>query len=89
VVDVGSASTPEQRVRIVVDANGIEWEVYDDSGWSIGMALDWDCLPQTGNPGLIFSSRIDRRRIWPCPSGWQSLADEELLSLAQRARSML
>lgn len=76
------------HARIVVDPDRIEWEVYDESQWDFRMALDWDALPQRENPGLIFSSRIDRRRVWPAPADWQQLSDDQLLSLCAGARSM-
>jgi hypothetical protein len=74
--------------RIVVDHDRVEWEVYDESQWDFRMALDWDALPQTENPGLIFSSRVDRRRVWPAPLDWQRMTDEQLLALCVNARSM-
>ncbi|MDB4905932.1 MAG: hypothetical protein JWO05_716 [Gemmatimonadetes bacterium] len=52
------------------------------------MALDWDHLPQA-TPGLIFNSRIDRRRLFPAPDGWLELGDEDLMKLCISARSML
>lgn len=74
--------------RILVDPDKVEWEVYDESQWDFRMALDWDVLPQTENPGLIFSSRIDRRRVWPAPQGWRAMSDDQLLKLCAGARSM-
>ena len=82
--------TPDQQAaRIIIDAEGVEWEVYDEAAWGMGMALDWDYMPQTTDPGLIFNSSADRRRLWPCPPEWRLLSDAELLSLASRARSIL
>ncbi len=74
--------------RIVVDRDRVEWEVYDESQWDFRMALEWDALPQNENPGLIFSSRVDRRRVWPAPPGWRALSDDQLLSLCANANSM-
>jgi hypothetical protein len=73
---------------LIVDASGVEWEVYDESTWSLELALDWEFLPQTESPGLIFSSRTDRRRLWPCPPGWRKLADADLLAILDRAKSI-
>ncbi len=86
-------STPPEGLgdlgaRILVDQERVEWEVYDESQWDYRMALDWDVLPQTENPGLIFSSRIDRRRVWPAPPDWRRMSDEQLLKLCAGARSM-
>ncbi|HET7631327.1 MAG TPA: hypothetical protein VFK16_03335 [Gemmatimonadaceae bacterium] len=74
--------------RILVDADRVEWEVYDESQWDYRMALEWDLLPQTENPGLIFSSRMDRRRVWPAPAGWRTMSDAQLLALCASATSM-
>ena len=87
-VDVSDWATPESRPRLVVDERGVEWEIYDEATWSIELALDWEILPQTERPGLIFSSRRDRRRLWPCPANWKSLSNEELLGLLGRAKSL-
>jgi hypothetical protein len=73
---------------LLVDAGGVEWEVYDESRWSIELALDWEVLPQTDDPGLIFSSYRDRRRLWPCPSDWREMSDARLLELLATARSI-
>jgi hypothetical protein len=71
--------------RVFSDAEGVEWEVYDDSRSSIARALDWDHLPQGPRPGLIFTSRRGSRRISPAPPGWQTLNDDELRALCDRA----
>ena len=84
----GIASTPDLQARIVIDVHGVEWEVYDESDGSIGLVLDWDHMPQFENPGLIFCSRIDRRRVWPCPPDWRRLSDQALLSLIDGATSI-
>jgi hypothetical protein len=36
---------------LLVDADGVEWEVYDESTWTIELALDWEFLPQPTAPG--------------------------------------
>jgi len=81
-------ATPESHPRFIVDDLGVEWEVYDESTWSLELALDWEVLPQTDQPGLMFSSTIDRRRLWPCPANWRTLSDADLLGLLGRARSI-
>jgi hypothetical protein len=83
-----SGQLGDPGARILVDRDRVEWEVYDESQWDFRMALDWDALPQIKNPGLIFSSRVDRRRVWPAPHEWRTMTDEELLSLCVKARSM-
>jgi hypothetical protein len=80
---------PEERARVLIDDRGVEWEVYDESTWSIELALDWDILPQGENPGLIFASRLGRRRLYPCPKNWRSLDDRRLIDLLRRAPHLL
>ena len=86
---VSQWAMPEDRARMIVDDRGVEWEVYDESRWSMELALEWDFLPQTENPGLIFASRAGRRRLWPCPAEWEKLSDQELLALLQTAKTIL
>jgi hypothetical protein len=86
---VGYWATPGDRARLIVDDGGTEWEVYDESTWSIELALEWDFLPQTENPGLIFASRDGRRRVRPCPDDWKKLTDAELLSMLAAAHTIL
>ena len=80
---------PDDQIRTIVDDRGIEWEVYDESRWSLELALEWDFLPQTEDPGLIFASRAGRRRLWPCPTQWESLTDPELLALLNGAKTII
>jgi len=72
--------------RTLVDPSGTEWEVYDESEWSIALALDWSIQAQIENPGLIFVSTVDRRRLWPSPEGWQQMSDAELLGLLDSSK---
>jgi hypothetical protein len=88
IIEMPYWTTPELRPRLIVDHVGAEWEVYDESTWSLELALDWEVLPQRESPGLIFSSVRDRRRLWPCPKNWKALSDEELLGLLTKARSI-
>jgi hypothetical protein len=74
--------------RLFTDSSGVEWEVYDESQWSVAMALDWDYLPQVDEFGLLFDSTLGKRRMFPCPRDWQSLSDAELETLLARARSL-
>ena len=86
---VGYWVAPGDRARVIVDDRGIEWEVYDESTWTIELALEWDFLPQTENPGLIFASAAGRRRVLPCPDAWRTLTDARLLELLKTARLIL
>jgi len=80
---------PAERARVLVDERGVEWEVYDESTWSIELALDSDMLPQSENPCLIFSSRLGRRLLCPCPPGWRTLDDRSLIDLLRRAPTVI
>jgi hypothetical protein len=80
---------PAERARVLVDDRGVEWEVYDESAWSIELALDSDMLPQSENPCLIFSSRLGRRRLCPCPHNWRTLEDHHLIDLLRRAPNVI
>ena len=75
--------------RLFVDSKGVEWEVLDEGVPDLAMFLEWDMPLQCESPGLIFSSRLDYRRLWPRPDGWSGLSDRELEALCGRARSML
>lgn len=74
--------------RLFVDPDGVEWEVFDESEWSVGLALAFDHLPQPENPGLLFVSSRDMRRLWPSPESWRGLGDEALVTLCSRASSV-
>ena len=74
--------------RLFTDSTGVEWEVYDESQWSIALALDWDYPPQVDDFGLLFDSTLGKRRVFPCPKGWQSLSDAELEDLLEVARRL-
>ena len=77
-----------ENCRLLLDSAGVEWEVYDETQWSIKWALDWEYPPQQDNPGLLFDSSLGRRRVFPCPAQWQSLSDAELVQLLDRAMSL-
>jgi hypothetical protein len=86
-----SGVAPSNRMsseRIFKDSTGLEWEVYDESNWNSALALAWDHPPQRENPGLLFISSRDLRRLWPAPTGWEALSDEELEKLCGRATSL-
>ena len=71
--------------RMIRDASGQEWEVFDESGSSVRRALECDYLPQVREPGLLFVSREGSRRLWPCPADWRELPVDRLADLCERA----
>ena len=46
-----------------------------------------DLSPELADGWLSFDCGLDRRRLAPIPSGWESLDDEELAELCRRAVS--
>ncbi|GAC1650254.1 MAG: hypothetical protein NVS4B3_08750 [Gemmatimonadaceae bacterium] len=76
-----------QGGRLLHDADGIEWEVYDEGVWNAALALI-DFPVQRENPGLLFISSRDMRRIHPRPTDWSALSDDELVALCARAASL-
>lgn len=74
--------------RLMVDSAGVEWEVYDESQWTVAFALECEYAPQPANPALLFNSAVGRRRMFPCPAAWKSLSDGELEVLLRKATSL-
>ena len=79
---------PGMDERVFRDSRGIEWEVFDESD-ALSVALEFDHVPPQSNPGLLFVSTLGRRRLWPCPAGWQFLEDRELEGLCSRAATLM
>ena len=65
--------------RIWVDANGVEWQV-------------WDTIPRSLVRGtlqagwLTFESADEKRRFAPLPLYWVNASDEELTDMLAQAR---
>ena len=76
------------RERIFVDSAGIEWEVFDEGEWNASLALAFDLPLPSANPGLLFVSARDLRRLWPRPEGWRDASDQELEAWCARAASL-
>lgn len=74
--------------RIFVDSTGTEWEVFDEGEWNASLALAFDLPVPSANPGLLFVSSRDMRRLWPRPDGWRDVGDAELEAWCGRARSL-
>ena len=74
-----------EQGRIFVDSSGVEWEVYDESRWTVTWALEWEYPPQTECPGLLFNSTAGCLRLYPCPPDWNSLTDADLEALLPSA----
>ena len=88
---LGWCAVSDQRVsdqRMFRDSHGLEWEVFDEGAWNAALALAWDHPVQRDNPGLLFISSADMRRLWPRPADWRSLSDAALEELCGRAASV-
>jgi hypothetical protein len=70
------------------DSRGVEWDVFDERSSGPMRALECDYPPPARDPGLVFVSGRDRRRLWPAPSDWKILPVEELEMLCWRARGL-
>ena len=75
--------------RIFKDVDGIEWEVFDEGEWNASLAIAFDLPLPSSNPGLLFVSSRDLRRLWPRPDGWRELEDAALEQCCQRAASLV
>lgn len=75
--------------RLFTDSHGIEWEVFDESDWSLGLALAFDHPLPADEPGLLFISVEGMRRLHPRPVQWRELPDSELEALCARANRLL
>ncbi|GAC1691341.1 MAG: hypothetical protein NVS9B3_09920 [Gemmatimonadaceae bacterium] len=74
--------------RVFRDGDGEEWEVYDEGIWNAALAMiDFPVHPD--NPGLLFISSRDMRRVHPRPAGWDDLSDDDLAALCRSADSLL
>ena len=71
--------------RLFTDAHGVEWEVFDESDWSLGLALAFDRPHVTSDPGLLFISTEGIRRLRRRPENWRALSDAELEVLCRSA----
>ncbi len=67
------------------DSSGTDWDVFDERSSGPMRALECDYpMPET-DPGLVFVSRVAKKRLWPCPADWKMLPAEELEMLCWRA----
>ena len=71
--------------RSFLDSSGTEWDVFDERSAGPIRAIECDYPPPERDPGLVFVSRIGKRRLWPCPADWKQLPSEELEMLCWRA----
>ena len=84
-------------VRSVLDASGVEWQVWEVRPSWAGRRTPTEGMPAVDTPRpslapqleagwLTFQSpQGDRRRIVPIPAGWEALDQPGLLRLLMRA----
>jgi hypothetical protein len=65
-------------MRLLIDAHGREWRVYERTAG--------DLSPVAGRPSLVFDAEGIVRRLWRYPSSWSALPDVELLGLMDTLR---
>ncbi len=67
------------------DSSGTQWDVFDERSSGAMRALECDYPAPETDPGLVFVSHVERKRLWPCPADWKMLPAEELEMLCWRA----
>ena len=68
--------SPSTVLRLLVDAQGREWQVSERTAGAVS--------PAAGRASLIFDSDGIVRRLWRYPPGWAALPDADLLGLMDR-----
>jgi hypothetical protein len=82
--DAEDAASPAATHRAFTDARGVTWDVfavYPEARLSPHSQLK-GTFPQGW---LCYDSGTEKRRLSPIPENWQTLTDEELAKLAERA----
>jgi hypothetical protein len=75
-------------MRIVVDASGTEWTVFEvKRGTSPKDRMSY--LPERfGDGWLCFESSLGKRRLTPIPARWREFGDDEMVRLLERATAV-
>jgi hypothetical protein len=74
--------TAPRSMRQFADAAGVEWQVFEVRRSS---ETDGAVTPGRERGWLAFSSALERRRLAPIPSDWESVAEERLADLCATA----
>jgi hypothetical protein len=59
--------------RSFVDRNGTQWQV-----WKTAPGSPTFVAPELASGWLTFASDAGRRRLYPIPNNWETVADERL-----------
>lgn len=70
--------------RIIRDAAGIEWTVYETAP-SASERRAQHLAEAYRNGWLVFESSAEKRRLAPVPAGWEELSDSGLATLCESA----
>ena len=82
--DAEAAASDFATHRFFADARGVQWDVfavYPEAGIAVRAKLKG----RYSEGWLSFNSETETRRLSPIPENWQSVSDEELARLAERA----
>jgi hypothetical protein len=82
--DAESAASADATHRMFTDAHGVQWDVfavYPEARLSVHSQLK-GTYPQGW---LCFDSSAEKRRLSPIPENWQSLSEDQLRELSERA----
>lgn len=73
-------------MRIMMDATGTEWTVFEVKRAAAGTRDRMSYLPeQFGDGWLCFESKLGKRRLTPIPVRWREFGDEEMMRLLTKA----
>lgn len=75
---------PPTGHRAFLDAAGVQWDAF--AVYPTQKGEDQSQLPEPYRHGwLAFDSDAEKRRLTPVPNGWESLPEQELRALCERA----
>lgn len=80
------ANVEQESVRSFQDAGGTEWEVREIHVPSLAIVpRKYLRQPEYADGWLLFTCGIERRRLAPCPGGWQAAGASELAQWCEQA----
>lgn len=80
------ANVEQESVRSFQDAGGTEWEVREIHVPSLAIVpRKYLRQPEYADGWLLFTCGIERRRLAPCPGGWQAADTSALAHWCEQA----
>lgn len=80
------ANVEQESVRSFQDAGGTEWEVREIHVPALAIVpRKYLRQPEYADGWLLFTCGIERRRLAPCPGGWQAAGASELAQWCEQA----